>query len=295
MSENPRRLLERYGLHPRRSLGQNFLVAPHAPEKIAAGAEIGPGDTVLEIGAGVGTLTAALAIHAQRVIAVETDGQLFDVLRDLFGASSNIELVHGDILTLDPAILLHVAGLTAPQPLWGLRLEHYLVVANLPYYITAAVVRHILEASVRPARLIVTVQREVAERMVAAPGEMSLLSVSVQFYGKPRILFSLKRGSFHPAPAVDSAVVRVDLYEAPPVADCDVALFFRVVSAGFAQRRKQLHNSLAAVLALPSTAVSAALSAAGIDPALRAETLSIQAWGQVVHAMAPLLGPSTDV
>jgi len=289
MAENPRRLLERYGLHPRRSLGQNFLVAPHAPEKIALGAEIGPEDTVLEVGAGVGTLTEALAARAGHVIAVETDGQLLDVLRDLFGASSNVELVHGDILKLDPATLLKTATPAASLPLWGARLEHYLVVANLPYYITAAVLRHLLEASVRPARLIVTVQREVAERMVAAPGNMSLLGVSIQFYGKPQILFSLKRGSFHPAPAVDSAVVRVDLYATPPVGDCDVAQFFRVVSAGFAQRRKQLHNSLAATLDLPSAAVSAALSAAAIDPTIRAEELSIQAWGQVSRALLPLL------
>lgn len=292
MAENPRRLLERYGLHPRRSLGQNFLIAPHAPEKIASGAEIGPEDTVLEIGAGVGTLTVALAARAGRVLAVETDGQLLDVLRDLFDATSNVELVHGDILTLDPAALLKVSAPPSPA-LWGARLDHYLVVANLPYYITAAVLRHLLEASVRPARLIVTVQREVAERMVAAPGDLSLLGVSVQFYGKPQILFHLKRGAFYPAPAVDSAVVRLDLYATPPVGDCDVALFFRVVSAGFAQRRKQLHNSLAATLALPSSAVSAALLSAEIDPAIRAEQLPIEAWGRVTRALLPLLSPQS--
>ena len=289
MAENPRELLERYGLRPRRSLGQNFLVAPQIPERIAAGAEVGPEDTVLEVGAGVGTLTVALAARAGRVIAVETDGQLLDVLRDVFGAAPTVELVHGDMLTLDPAALLGVAPPGAAPALWGPRLEHYLVVANLPYYITAAVIRHLLEATVRPARLVVTVQREVAERMVAAPGELSLLGVSVQFYGKPRILFSLKRGAFFPAPAVDSAVVRLDLYETPPVTDCAVPLFFQVVRAGFAQKRKQLHNSLAATLALSPAAVSAALAAVEVDPTLRAETLSLEMWGRVARALAPLL------
>lgn len=289
MVENPRRLLERYGLHPRRSLGQNFLIAPHVPEKIAASADIAPSDTVVEIGAGVGTLTAALAALAGRVIAVETDSNLLDVLRDEFGSASNVELVHGDILAVDPAALLDVPVPQAAPPLWGSRLDHYLVVANLPYYITAAVLRHILEASVRPKRLIVTVQREVAERMVAVPGDMSLLSVSVQFYGQPRILFRLKRGSFYPAPAVDSAVVRLDVYDTSPVESCDVAMFFRVVSAGFAQKRKQLHNSLAATLALPTAVVNSALEVAGVDPSLRAQSLSINAWGRVVCALTPYI------
>lgn len=293
MVENPRRLLERYGLHPRRSLGQNFLVAPQAPERIAAGAEVGPEDTVLEIGAGVGTLTAALTARAGRVVAVETDGQLVDVLRDVLGATPNLEIIHGDILTLDPTPLVAASPQTAPLlPLWGRRLEHYLVVANLPYYITAAVMRHLLEAAVRPARLVVTVQREVAERMTAQPGDLSLLGVSVQFYGKPRILFHLKPGAFHPPPAVDSAVVRVDLYDAPPVPVSDVALFFRVVSAGFAQRRKQLRNTLAATLQLAPMEVAAALTAANIDPVLRAEMLSVVQWGLVTNALAPLLEAS---
>lgn len=290
MVENPRRLLARYGLHPRRSLGQNFLIAPQVPERIVAGAEVGPADTVLEIGAGVGTLTAALAAHAGRVVAVETDGQLVDVLRDVLGTLPNLEIVHGDILTLDLATLVGApAESCCSMPLWGQRLEHYLVVANLPYYITAAVLRHVFESPIRPARLVVTVQREVAERMTAQPGDLSLLGVSVQFYGQPRILFHLKAGAFYPPPAVDSAVVRVDLYATPPVAVSDVALFFRVVSAGFAQRRKQLRNTLAAALQLAPADVAAALTAAGVDPMLRAEALSIEAWGRVTQALTPLL------
>lgn len=287
---DPRRLLKRYDLRPRRSLGQNFLVNQTAPARIVAGAEVGPGDTVLEVGAGLGTLTAELAAQAGRVIAVETDPHLVAALRDALGAQENVELVHGDILTLDPAALLAVSP-PPHQPLWGSRLENYVVVANLPYYITGAVIRHLLEAAVRPARMVVTVQREVAQRIVASPGKMNLLAVSVQFYGQPRVIFRLKRGAFYPVPAVESAVLRLDLYDAPPVDAPDVALFFRVVRAGFAQRRKQLRNTLSATLQLPPPEVAAALTAVDVAPTRRAETLSLAEWGRVVGALHPLLAP----
>ncbi len=286
--EDPRVLLSRYGLQPRRSLGQNFLIDPMAPARIAAGAELSLADTVLEIGAGLGTLTGALLARAGQVVAVETDPQLAAALQDVLGACANLRVVQGDILSLDPAALLAVTPVDT-LPLWGARLEHYKVVANLPYYITAAVLRHILEARVRPAILVVTVQREVAERMVAQPGDMSLLALSVQFYGKPRLLMRLKRGAFFPAPAVESAVVRLDLYETPPVAVDAVADFFRVARAGFAQRRKQLRNTLAAELHLNPGAVAEALIGAGIDPTRRAETLALPEWGRLVAALHPWL------
>ncbi len=286
--EDPRQLLKKYELRPRRALGQNFLVDPTAPARIVAGADVGGEDTVLEIGAGLGTLTSALAARAGRVIAVETDPYLIDVLHTELGGQPNLTLVHGDILTLDVPALLGVSP-PAARPLWGARLEHYLLVANLPYYITAAVLRYILEASARPARLVVTVQREVAERMAAAPGDMSLLSLSVQFYGVPKILFRLKRGAFHPAPEVESAVVRLDSYVEPPIPAPDVALIFRIARAGFAQRRKQLRNTLSAGLQLAPQAVAAALHAAGIDPTRRAETLAVAEWGAVTQALTPLL------
>ena len=290
-AEDPRRLLKRYDLQPRRSLGQNFLVHQTAPARIVAGAEVGPDDTVIEVGAGLGTLTAELAAQAGRVIAVETDPHFVAALQDMLGTQENVELVHGDILTLDPAALLAVSP-PPHQPLWGSRLENYVVVANLPYYyITGAVIRHILEASVRPARMVVTVQREVAQRIVAVPGKMSLLAVSVQFYGRPRVLLRLKRGAFYPVPAVESAVLRLDLYVAPPVNVPDVALFFRVVRAGFAQRRKQLRNTLSATLQLSPPEVAAALTAVDVAPTRRAETLSLAEWGRVVGALQPLLAP----
>ena len=290
-STDPRRLLQAYDLRPRRSLGQNFLVDPTAPGRIVSGAEVSSQDVVLEVGAGVGTLSAALAERAGQVLAVETDPQLVTVLQEELGERDNVQIIHGDILALDPAVLLDKPSPPATS-LWGPLLEHYLVVANLPYYITAAVIRHLFEASVRPQRAIFTVQYEVAQRMTAQPDEMSLLAVSVQFYGTPRILFRLKRGAFYPAPAVDSAVVRIDLYPTPPVETADVEGFFRIVRAGFAQRRKQLKNTLGAGLQLDSNEVAGVLSAAKIDPARRAETLSLEEWGRVVRALESLVAPA---
>jgi len=284
MAEDPRALLRRYGLAPRKALGQNFLSDPALLARIAAGAESGPADTVLEIGAGLGALTQELARRAGKVIAVETDPHLIAVLQDTVGAWPQVRLVHGDILTLDIPTLLEMVAPPAP-PLWGTRLEHFHVVANLPYYITAAVLRYLLEAPVRPARLVVTVQREVAERLVAGPGEMSLLAVSVQFYGAPRLLFRIKPGAFYPPPQVESAVVRLDTYAQPPVPVDDVSWFFTVVRAGFAQKRKQLRNTLASALGRPAAGVEAALCQAGLDPTRRAETLTLEEWARLAQAL----------
>jgi 16S rRNA (adenine1518-N6/adenine1519-N6)-dimethyltransferase len=154
----------------------------------------------------------------------------------------------------------------------------YKVVANLPYYITSAILRHLFEASLKPQRTIITVQREVAQRIVAKPGQMSLLAVSVQFYGQPRILFRIKPGSFYPSPGVESAVIQVDLHTASLLPMEETAAFFRVVRAGFAQRRKQLRNTLAAGLVRAPDEVAAQLREAGIDPRRRAQTLSLEEW-----------------
>ncbi len=291
-SEDPRAILHRYNLWPRKSLGQNFLVDPTAPDRIAECAGLDREATVLEVGAGVGTLTAALVARAGHVIAVETDAMLVDVLTAEMGATPNLTIVQGDILELDPAALLstrEVAGTSPSQPLWGVRLPHYDVVANLPYYITNAVVRHLLEARVRPSHMVLTVQREVAQRMVAEPGDMSLLAVSVQFYGVPSLCLRLKRGAFYPPPKVESAVVRIDSYDDPPFPVADVERFFRVVRAGFAQRRKQLRNSLSSDLALDPQMVADALLRQDIDATRRAETLSIAEWGQVYAGLSPLI------
>jgi 16S rRNA (adenine1518-N6/adenine1519-N6)-dimethyltransferase len=264
-------LLRRFDLQPSKSLGQHFLTDDAVLERIVAAAEVNRSDIVLEIGAGLGHLTAHLAEAAREVVAVEVDDRLAAPFRETVAGHANVRLVIGDILELDPAMLL------GGQP--------YKVVANLPYAITSAVLRHLLEASVPPQRMVVTVQREVAERIVARGGRMSLLAVSVQFYGQPRLLFRLKPGLFFPPPEVESAVIRIDRHPSLPVEVSDASKFFRVVRAGFSQPRKQLRNSLAAGLGLEPEAVVAALERAGIEPRQRAERLTLADWSRLASVL----------
>jgi 16S rRNA (adenine1518-N6/adenine1519-N6)-dimethyltransferase len=190
---------------------------------------------------------------------------------------ANVEVIHGDILQL---------------PTSSLQLPNACkVVANIPYYITSALIRRLLEAEVRPSRIVLTVQREVAERMCAGPGEMSLLAVSVQFYSTPKIVARIPAGAFYPRPDVDSAVVRLDVRSEPAVTVGDVDAFFRVVKAGFSQKRKQLRNSLSAGLPIDNDSVEAALTQAGIDPKRRAETLTMEEWGRLARAVGHPSGP----
>lgn len=271
---NPKTLLERYGLEPKKGLGQNFLHDPNTLEKIVAAAELQPGDTALEIGPGTGTLTEVLARNAARVIAVEIDDQLAPILRERLAPYDNVEVVFRDILQTDVPALV------------GER--EFVVVANVPYYITSAIIRHLLEAPRRPKRIVLTVQLEVAERLLAKPGDMSLLAVSAQYYGKPSLVMRIKAGAFWPRPDVDSAAVRLDVYDKPAVDVPDDATFFRVVRAGFSQKRKQLKNSLSADLHLSGDATSAWLESAGIDPRRRAETLTLEEWAALARAYASL-------
>jgi 16S rRNA (adenine1518-N6/adenine1519-N6)-dimethyltransferase len=235
---------------------------------------------VLEVGPGLGVLTDALSRAAGRVFAVEVDPAMLAVLEDLFGGRANVSIVAADILRADPAAIL---GL--PADARGRRVG-YKVVANLPYNITSAVLRHLLEARVVPERAVVMVQKEVADRILATPGDMSILAVAVQFYAQPSRVSIVPAGAFYPAPKVDSAVLRLDVYAAPPVDVDDVGAFFRVVRAGFSQKRKQIKNSLAAGLQLPADAVVAALTAAGIEPSRRAETLGLAEWAALLRAIA---------
>lgn len=275
--------LREHGVRSDKRLGQHILVDPQTIERIVDAAELAETDVVLEVGPGPGTLTAHLAQRAARVVAVELDERMLAPLAELLGDTENVCVVHGDILEQDVADLVGGGA--------------YKVVANLPYYVTSAVLRHVFEARVRPERLVVTVQREVAERIVGRPGKgkrrrkqkaaprMSLLAVSVQFYGAPRIVARIPAGAFRPVPAVDSAVVRVDLYDPLPWGEVDVRRFFEVARAGFAQSRKQLRNALMHNLALPAERVQAGLEAAGIDGRRRAETLCVQEWVSLANAL----------
>ncbi|MCD4685856.1 MAG: 16S rRNA (adenine(1518)-N(6)/adenine(1519)-N(6))-dimethyltransferase RsmA [Anaerolineae bacterium] len=256
---------------PKKSLGQNFLHDPHALEKIVDLAALTPDATVLEIGSGTGNLTRILAQRATRVIAVELDDRMLPILETAFADQPHVEIIHGDILRLD---LTDRLG-TAP----------YTVVANLPYYITSAILRHLFEQAPRPQRIVITVQREVAERIVAAPGDMSILAVSVQFYGAPVLAMRLKPAVFWPRPDVESAVICIDVHPDPVVDVPGAALFFRVVRAGFSQKRKQLRNSLSAGLSIPKAQAVELLQVADVDPQRRPETLSLEEWAVITRAV----------
>ncbi len=295
--------MRQYGLDPKQSLGQNWLVDESHLARIAAAADLSPADTVLEIGPGLGGLTRYLAAQAGRVIAVELDNRLIPILRHRFADQPHVEIVHGDILEIDPgAVVRQEDGETRRQgdkessdprsqvpdsQLLNSQFSifNYKVVANLPYYITSAVLRHLLEAAHPPTVAVLLVQKEVAQRLCAEPGDMSILAVSVQFHAQPKIVQRIPAGAFHPRPKVDSAVVRLDIHPQPIVPDVDPAWFFTVVRAGFSQKRKQLLNSLSAGMGRPKYAIETALHTAGIDPKRRAQTLSLDEWGALCRSL----------
>ncbi len=281
MSEQPeltatraKSLLGHFGLKAKKSLGQHFLVDKGALKRIVSAAELTPEDTVIEVGPGLGVLTRELAQRAQKVIAIEADREMVSALGETVAEFPNVTIVNSDVMTTDPVSLLDSAGTTGAS-------ISYKVVANIPYYITSAVLRHFLEASVRPSRMVVMVQKEVGKAIVAQPGDMSLLAVSVQFYGKPSIVARVPARSFYPPPKVDSVVLRVDVYDRPQVDVPGVRAFFDTVRAGFSAPRKQLRNSLAQGLAVGTEVAAEMLQRAGIDPRRRAETLNIEEWGRL--------------
>lgn len=266
---NVRDLLKQYGLHADKRLGQNFLQDSLTLEKIVQVAEIIPTDTVLEIGPGLGSLTRYLASKAQKVVAVELDEKLFPPLEAVTTPYRNIQLIHGDILGIEPGEII--------------RQSDYLVIANIPYYITSALIRHLLESKLKPRRIVLTIQKEVAERICADPGDMSLLALSVQVYGQPRIAANIPAKAFFPAPKVVSAVLVVDIYSTPFVDKSLLDTFFQLIKAGFSQKRKKLRNSIAAGMHKSPVETESLLRAADIDPQRRAETLSINEWSKLSY------------
>lgn len=265
-------LLRTHHLEPKKSLGQNFMISEGAIEQVMSAAALTSDDVVLEVGPGLGSLTAALAERTKGVVALEIDQRFIPILRMQFATQPNVRIVLGDILEHTPTDLLGNAA------------DAYKVVANLPYYITSAVIRHLLEADQPPHLLSLTVQYEVGQRMAAEPGDMSLLAVSVQLYGTAEVVHRLKPGNFYPRPNVDSAVVRViPRPEGPPLHNEDIPLFFRLVKAGFSQPRKQLKSPLAAGLHIDKAAAAKWLEAAGIDPRRRPQTLSVDEWLSLFH------------
>jgi 16S rRNA (adenine1518-N6/adenine1519-N6)-dimethyltransferase len=261
-------ILARYGLRPNKLLGQNFLVDENILYKIIAAAELGPEDTVLEIGPGIGALTGPLAERARWVIAVEVDKGLIPVLKNNLAAYSNIKIIWGDILKVAPEKLL--ADATASLK----------VVANLPYYITSPIIMELLTGPLSLERMVVMVQREVARRLAAAPGskDYGILSVAVQYYTFPELITLVPRTVFYPRPDVDSAVVRLKMRTSPAVPVGDEALFFRIIRGAFGQRRKTLLNSLGGEFGAEYTREELArfLRAGGIEATRRGETLTLE-------------------
>ena len=263
-------VLKRFHLHADKSLGQNFLQDSSALEKIALAAEMQADDCVLEIGPGLGSLTRYLAVSAKQVTAVELDPDMLAPLKAVLTPYQNVRVVHGDILKLSISEIID-------QP-------NYLVVANIPYNITSLIIRHLLESDLKPRRVVLTIQKEVAERICAKPGDLSLLALSVQVYGKPSIAAVIPADSFHPVPKVDSAILRIDIYDEPLIPNALLNTFFKLIKAGFSQKRKTLRNSLSSGLHIPTTESESILTKAGIDYMRRAETLSIDEWRRLCDA-----------
>lgn len=272
--------LQSLGLRPTRSMGQNFLIDPGALAAIVGAGDLHADDTVLEIGPGLGVLTWELVQRAGRVVAVELDRRLEARLHEEFASQPNLELVQGDVLRHDPGTLLQQDEQVRP----------YKLVANLPYAITSAVLRHVLEAAHPPTLIVVLVQWEVAQRIVARPGDLSVLAHSVQVYAEPDIVARVPAASFLPPPEVDSAVLRLRMRPHPAVPRDSVDPLMRVIKAGFLHSRKKLANALPGGLAamgapIEKAAAIAVLEAAGVDPQRRAETLTLEEWAAVYRAL----------
>ncbi len=276
-----RALLARYGLRPRKSLGQNFLVDSNALRRIVDAASLSPEDFVVEVGPGPGLLTRELLSRAGKVVAVEKDEAMARLVRRELGGDAKLTVIEGDMLEIQPSSLL-------PGPA-----SSYKVVANLPYYVATPIVRLFLESASKPLSMVVLLQREVAETVVAKPGQMGLLSVAVQYYAVPTIVGIIHPGSFYPPPKVDSAIVRLDVLQQPAIGVA-ANRFFEVAKAAFSARRKQIANPLAQGLGLDKAAVLAALGTAGLAPQRRAESLSLTEWEALCRAIEPFrTGPSS--
>ena len=269
-------ICKRFDIKMSKKLGQNFLIKRGTVDEIVHAAELTPGEPVLEVGPGIGTLTQGLAQSGADVTAIELDRRLLEVLDTTLASYDNVRIVHGDVLKLDvPTIMNH---------------KPFKVVANLPYYITTPIIMSLLESKLPIERLVVMVQKEVALRMVAKPGtkDYGALSVAVQYYTEPDIVLDVPPKSFLPAPAVTSSVIRCVLRDKPPVDVIDEKLFFRVVKAGFAQRRKTFANTMKTT-GLSKDRIEELLAKANIDGQRRGETFTLQEFADVANAWAALI------
>lgn len=268
--EDVRTAMRLAGIKPNKGLGQHFLVDKPSLEAIMDAAAVTKADTVLEIGPGLGVMTRPLATQAGRLIAVETDHVLAELLRR--DAPANLEVAEQDFLTFD---------LTALPP-------RYKVIANIPYYLTSKIFRLLIESPNPPQLLSVLIQKEVAERICAKPGQLSILALSVQYYGHPELVRVVERHKFWPAPEVDSAVLRVTL--TGPAFPADPAKLFRLIKAGFGEKRKQLKNSLSGALNLSPDFTAELIAKAKLEPTARAQELELKSWQRLYD-----LGVKADI
>lgn len=269
-------ICKRFDIKMRKKLGQNFLIKRGIVDEIVHAAELTVGEPVLEVGPGIGTLTQGLAQSGADVTAIELDRRLLEVLDTTLASYDNVRIIHGDVLKLDvPTIMNH---------------KPFKVVANLPYYITTPIIMSLLESKLPIERLVVMVQKEVALRMVAKPGtkDYGALSIAVQYYTEPDIVLDVPPKSFLPAPTVTSSVIRCVLRDKPPVDVIDEKLFFRVVKAGFAQRRKTFSNTMKTT-GLTRDRIEELLAKANIDGQRRGETFTLQEFADVANAWAALI------
>ena len=272
-------LLTRHGFTFSKGLGQNFIVNPSVCPRMAEEGGARPGRGVLEIGPGIGVLTAELAARADKVVSLELDSRLLPILEETLSSFSNLKIINQDVMKADLHRLLQEEFGSMPVA----------VCANLPYYITSPILMRLLEERLPVESITVMVQKEAAQRICARPGtrESGAVSAAVSYYAKPRVLFPVSRGSFLPAPNVDSCVIRLDLRTEPPF-EVEEKRFFQVVRAAFAQRRKTAANSLSQGLSLPKEQIIKAIEEAGLCPAVRPEQLTLEDFCRLTQALCPL-------
>lgn len=266
-------IIEKHGFRFSKSLGQNFLIDGNIIDRIIDGANIKADDGIIEVGPGIGTLTQKLCESAGKVVAIELDNNLLPILEETLGGYSNFEVVHGDVLKVDLNKIIEEK----------LEARKVKVVANLPYYITTPIIMKLLEENIKIDKIVVMVQKEVALRMKANPGnkDYGALSIAVQYYSKPEIIVDVPKNVFMPRPNVDSAVIMLDVYHEPIIKVKDEKLFFKVVKAAFGKRRKTLLNALTSGIELKKEEIEVVLERSGIDPVRRGETLSITEFARI--------------
>ena len=253
----------------KKSLGQNFLINPHILDKIISAAEISKEDTVIEVGPGTGLLTKKLSEKAGRVIGVEKDHRLIEPLKEAFKNSPNVEIIEGDVLELNT------------QGQWQGRSlpSEYKIVANIPYYITSNFIRTVSEEWPQPELMVLTIQKEVAQRIIAKPPHMNLLALSVQYYYEPKIIGYISKNNFRPVPKIDSAIIKLN--PKTRVGDTNIISLFNLMHIGFSEKRKQLIPLLAKGLKTEKDRLTELFKKTGLNPTVRAENLSLEQWQQL--------------